>query len=260
MRIRLRKRASYPRGVSAAGRRYAMRSQLALMEKALAPWPRRQAPLLEVNCGNGAFLPFLWQCGFDPQGSEIDPSLRGKAQTAKVPGLRIFAAADEDLPFDNDSFDWVILHLRTAESLKTSIAEGCRLARRGFMLTFWNSSSLPAFCWRFCGKKPWADAAVPWAAAWRQMRSLAGGRLATLSALLLPGNFWHDPWPANGFGICGHPLGAWCIIRLDMDNTRPVTPLPLRLDAPMPSQAEAVMEYSQKSSETMEQTCKSSHL
>lgn len=253
MRMRLHKRASYPRGICPTGRRFAMKCQLALLEKALAPWPRRQAPLLEVNCGNGAFLQFLWQCGFDVQGTEIDAALREKAQAARVPGLEIFAAADDDLPFDNDSFDWVILHLKNPGSLAAGINEGVRLARRGFMLTFWNSSSLPALLWRLCNKKNWDASATPWRTAWSQMQSPGLGQLAALSTLALPACMWHAPWP-GGVAIGGFPLGAWCVIRLDMGASRPGTPQPLRLDATLPPPAGAVMEYAQKSPEPMKKT------
>lgn len=249
--MRLRKRASYPRGVCPAGRRYAMKRQLSLLEKALAPWPRRQAPLLEINCGNGAFLEFLWQCGFDVQGTETDPSLREKAAAARVPGLEIFAAADDDLPFDNDSFDWVILHLKAPDSMETNIAEGTRLARRGFMLTFWNSSSFPALCWRSWNKKEWAPCSAPWKKAWELMRAMEMGRIASLSTLALPGCMWRDPWPGGTMSMFGVSLGAWCVIRLDMGASRPVTPQPLRLDATLSPPAQAIIEYTQKSSGTV---------
>lgn len=244
-------RASYPRGVGSTGRRFAMKQQLRLLEKALASWPRRQAPLLEVNCGNGAFLPFLWQCGFDVQGTEIDPALRQNAQKAKVPGLEIYAATDNDLPFDNDSFDWVILHLKNsaASSIRSCAIEGIRIAKRGFMLTFWNSSSLPAFFWRCANKKDWAVSAAPWRLVWEQLHACGTGRITSLSALSLPGCAWHDPWPGGGIHIGGAPLGAWCVLRLDMGESHMVTPMPLRLGAPLQPSAEIVMEYTQKSSE-----------
>lgn len=255
MRMRADKsaRASYPRGVDLKGRRFAMSHQLALLEKAVAPWPRRQAPLLEVNCGNGAFLPFLWRSGFDVQGAEIDPSLRRHAQRAKVPGLEIFAASDTDLPFDNDSFDWVILHSKSADKnrLQQALEEGTRLARRGFMFTFWNSTSLPAITWRLLNKKSWMASSIAWNSAFQQMKNLGLGRLSTLSALMLPGCAWHAPWPGGACNIWGAPLGAWCIIRLDLGATMPATPLPLRIGSSLaPSQSPQVaMEYANKTSQ-----------
>lgn len=220
-----------------------MAMQLAALERALAPWPRRQAPLLEVNCGNGAFLRFLWQSGFDVQAVEADAGLRLKAQRREIPGLEVYAAADDDLPFGNDSFDWVIIHLKTAEkdSITNCANEGARLARRGIMLTFWNSASFPALCWQLGHKKPWAAHAVSWWQVWTQLNRLGIGRLATVSTLAAPVCVWRRQWRL-GAGIPGIPLGAWCVVRLDMSAASPVTPLPLRLRASMPG-AQPLMEY-----------------
>lgn len=242
--MRTGKSASYPRGVSPTARRYAMSMQLALLGRALAPWPRRQAPLLEVNCGNGAFLPFLWQCGFDAQGVESDPALRAKARKRAVPGLEIHAGQDDDLPFENDSYDWVIIHLKAggSENIKNCAGEGARLARRGIMLTFWNSASLPALCWQLARKKPWAANSASWHLVWRQMRKIHPGRLALFSTLAAPACAWRGA-PARVF--LNFPIGSWCAIRLDMGETAVGTSLPLRLGASLRT-AEPVMEYAPK--------------
>lgn len=230
-----------------------MKMQLAMLERALAPWPRRQAPLLEVNCGNGAFLEFFWNAGFDVQATETDPALRLKAEKRPVPGLEVFSAPDGDLPFDNDSFDWVVIHVKNParEAIANCAREGARLARRGLMLTFWNSASLPAIWWRLAHTKPWAVNAAPWWRVWRQLSRLSMGRLATISTLAAPVCAWRRQWR---FGGClrGFPLGAWCAIRLDMGPAQTVTPLPLRLEVSMP-QAGPLMEYAPKRSSTSSQ-------
>lgn len=223
-----------------------MAMQIAALERALAPWPRRQAPLLEVNCGNGAFLQFLWQCGFDVHGVEADAALRLKAQQRPVPGLEVYAANDDDLPFGNDSFDWVIIHLKTGEKkgiFKCAI-EGARLARRGIMITFWNSASLPALCWRIAHRKPWSANAVPWWRVWRQINKLGFGRLSTVSTLAAPVCVWRNKWHV-GENVLDVPVGAWCAMRLDLAPAPPVTQLPLRLRATMPG-VEPLMEYAPK--------------
>lgn len=234
---------SYPRGVCPAARRFAMSKQLELLERALASWPRRHAPLLEVNCGNGAFLQFLWQAGFDVHATEADPELRLNAQKRQVPGLEVYAAEDYDLPFDNDEFDWVVIHLKNGgcEGIRQSMTEGVRLAKRGIMLTFWNSVSLPAFCWRVFHKKPWAVNAVSWWLVWRQMSQLGAGRLNLFSTLAAPVCAWRKQLRI-GRALSAGPLGAWCVIRLDMDSTRPQTPLPLRLDMNL-SKARPLIDY-----------------
>lgn len=242
--------ASYPRGACPHGRRFAMSMQLELLGCALAPWPRRQSPLLEVNCGNGAFLRFLWQCGFDVQGAEADSGLRARAQNQQIPGLEVVAASDDDLPFENDSFDWVIIHLKSGrqEGIASCANEGARLARRGIMLTFWNRTSVPAFCWALAHRKPWAINSASWWRVWRQMQQLGIGRLSTMSTLVAPAWMWRRQWRLGGV-LAGLPLGAWCAIRLDMGSATPVTPLPLRLRAAMPG-PEPVMDYAPGSTST----------
>lgn len=249
-RLKGKQSASYPRGACPDARRFAMRMQLALLQRALAPWPRRQSPMLEVNCGNGAFLQFLWQSGFDVQGSEADPGLRLAAQKRQVPGLEVHAAHDIDMPFENDSFDWVIIHLKTAcpKDIAICANEGARLARRGIMLTFWNNTSLPALSWRLLHTRPWAANAVSWWTVWRQMNKLGLGRLATLSTLPAPVCLWRSGRLAGGI-IQGAPLGAWCVIRLDMGPASPVTPLPLRLGVRLP-RPEPLMEFAPKRTAT----------
>lgn len=242
----MQKNTSYPRGLCPAARRFAKSMQLALLERALAPWPRRLAPLLEVNCGNGAFLQFLWQCGFDVQGVEADPRLRLKAQKRPVPGLLIHAATDDNLPFANDAFDWVIIHLHNEQSIDQSTNEGVRLARRGIMLTFWNTASLPAYFWNLFHKKPWTTNAASWWLVWHKLHKLGLGRLATISTLATPTCVWRKQWGAVHTGM---PFGAWCAVRLDMGPLSPVTPLPLRLGMRIPG-AEPLMEYLPKRTDT----------
>lgn len=222
--------------------------RLDLLQRALAPWPRRAAPLLEVNCGDGCFLPLIWQIGFDIVGTEFDAALRAQAQAAPVPGIDIRAAKDDALPFDDDSFDWVILHLRSysARAISASASEALRVARRGLMLTFWNSASLAALLWRiFHGDGTWQG--VSWWRVWHQLRGLAGGTQKSMATLFAPMRTWNGRSalaPLNKLAIWT-PLGAWCVIRVDMDPLRPLTPLPLRLDEPLAPPL-PIFEYAQK--------------
>lgn len=238
--------ASYPRGACPKARRFAMAMQLELLEAALAPWPRRQAPMLEVNCGNGAFLHFLWQSGFDVHGSEADADLRLRAQKRAVPGVEIYAADDQDLPFDNDAFDWVIVHLKTEDAggIATCANEAARLARRGIMITFWNSASLPAICWRLSHVRTWSPNSAPWWLVWRELNRLGLGPVATMSTLAAPVCAWRRQWNPGG-SLSGLPLGAWCAVRLDIKSGRPVTPLPLRLNLRL-AQPQPLMEFAER--------------
>ena len=239
---RSKKIASYPRGAGPAGRRFAMGMQLEALGTILAPWPRRHSPLLEVNCGNGAFLHFLWQCGFDVQASEADPELRLKACKQPVPELEIHAAQDTDLPFENDAFDWVIIHLKSedASTIRECAGEAARLAKRGFLITFWNSASLPACIWKMSHKKTWSENAIPWWRLWRLLHSMKLGHISCVSTLMAPMELWQRQWRLGGSSVL--PFGAWCAIRLDLGPATPGTPMPLRLGAVL-SRPEPALEH-----------------
>lgn len=225
----LKKTGGYPRGLCREGRKFASRMQQVVLEAALAPWPRRHAPLLEVNCGNGAFLRFLWDCGFDVEAAEADPALRQKAASHNLPGLEIHAAHDNDLPFENDSFDWVIIHLKSGEpeAIAACANEALRVARRGFLITFWNWASVAALLWNLTHKKAWLDNSTSWWRVWRIVHGLKVGRISTVSAIFSPMGFWKH-YQSEGAAI-KLPLGAWCAVRLDLVAPIPATPLPLRL-------------------------------
>lgn len=225
--------------------------QTRLMQRALAAWPRRGNPLLEINCGEGNFLPFLWQSGFDIVATDLDPNNRGKAQALSIPGLEIYAASDDDLPFDDDSFDWVIWHVRHCELayIDKCTLEALRVARRGLMFTFWNKASLPAI---LASKKNMRFVHAPsWLVLWRKLGNLYPGRIKAFATLCCPEWTWGKgkittfinnllPWL---------PFGAWCIIRIDLAPLYPVTPLPLQIQRNI-SKNEPAFEFVHKNLKT----------
>lgn len=221
--------------------------QLELLQKALAPWPRRAAPLLMVNCGDGFFLPFLWQSGFDAIATEPEPELRANAFRQPVPGLEIHAASDDDLPFEDDSFDWVVLQLRKGDEAAASARESLRVSRRGLMILFWNSASLPLWLMR----KKYGNGAMPpgcgcfWRI-WQQARSLRVGRQSALSTLAGPFCTWKEGGVFERInGWSEGPLGAWGIIRIDLAAADLATPLAQRIEEAF-NPPRALMEYSSK--------------
>lgn len=221
--------------------------QLKLLQKALAHWPRRTTRLLEINCGDGAYLPFLWQTGFDLTATEPNPELRRQAQARQ--NLDIRAVSDDNLPFDDDFFDWAILHVIPGPDWKlaASVNESLRVARKGLLFTFWNSASLPCLCWRASHIQPWPANALPMGKMWRLIRSLNTGELRLMTTLAGP--FWS--WRNRRFFevlntfISSWPLGAWGLARLDLDTAKLGTPLRLRLENIMPQTLPA-MEYAER--------------
>ena len=213
--------------------RFVLEAQFHLLGRALAAWPRRAAALLDVNCGSGALLPFLWACGFEVDAVEADAAARARAQT-RCPSATIMAGRDDDLPVEDDAYDWVLLHLQEPHRLVPALAEARRVARRGFAVTFWNRHSLAGLCARL------ARASLPGpAASWWEVRGalrrlgLGPGGTASLSVLAAPMNTWRkaSPLAACNHWLTGLPLGAWGVFRCFLGGGGSVTPLALRLGA-----------------------------
>lgn len=66
--------------------------------------PHPKARLLDVGCGNGAFLSFAIDAGWDVVGVDSDPLAVTAAQTR---GLAVHAVDAQSLPFESRSFDVV---------------------------------------------------------------------------------------------------------------------------------------------------------
>lgn len=214
--------------------------QLGLMQRILADWPRRGEKLLEVNCGRGCFLPLLWQAGFDVMATEAD---RGKLALArKAAAVEFMPAHDDCLPFEDNSYAWVVLHIAPGdtERLRASTGEAMRVADRGLLCTFWNSTSLAGLARR---KRP----ARSFWQVWRMLARGRGGRLTAFSTLAGPRCTWRDNSVLGALNsrLYWQPFGAWCAIRLDLGDPRLLTPLGLRIKPSMAVPAPA-MEYSQK--------------
>ncbi len=228
---------------------YILARQSDLLAKALAPWPRREAPLLEVNCGDGVFLPLLWHSGFDVIATEQDAGMRIRAQQKPLPDCDVRAATDQDLPFDDDSFDWVIVHLNTKDKkeIARSAREALRVARLGLMLTFWNSAAPAMLCAGAARRLAALNKALPWWRVWGAAQALRIGRQVGMGTLSTPPCTWRDGgWlAAPNEKITWLPLGAWGIVRLDMSPGVPLTGLALRI-GPALSRPQPAMEYSQK--------------
>ncbi len=213
--------------------RFVLGAQFRLLERALAAWPRRAAALLDINCGSGVLLPFLWACGFEVDAVEADAAARARAQT-RCPSATVMVGRDDDLPVEDDAYDWALLHLQEPRRLASALAEARRVARRGFAVTFWNRHSLAGLCARL------ARTTLPGpAATWWEVRGalrhlgVGPGRTASLSVLAAPMNTWRK---ASPLAACNHwltelPVGAWSVFRCFSGDGGSVTPLALRLGA-----------------------------
>ncbi|MDR3357870.1 MAG: class I SAM-dependent methyltransferase [Desulfovibrio sp.] len=213
--------------------RLGLKARADLLQNCLAAWPRRGKRLLEINCGEGVFLPVLWECGFDVTATEHDPCLRRRALAHVGFRTEIMASSGEYLPFEDDSFDWVILHAAAKNwpAFENSLTEALRVATGGLAVAFWNSASLSYTLYRLGNGRFWPWPRYNCFRIWRKLKQHGMGSLTSLSALSGPVRMWNK---IRG-GVFRQavtrilPLGAWCIIRMDIAPPGFVTPLPLRL-------------------------------
>ncbi|RRD71859.1 MULTISPECIES: class I SAM-dependent methyltransferase [unclassified Desulfovibrio] len=228
--------------------RFALNMRQKLLQHGVAAWQRRGRTLLEVNSGQGTFLRLLWECGFDVSATELCPELRRQAMEKISTRADILAAADDHLPFEHSSFDWVVLHLaaQDPEGISRSLAESLRVASAGLIVTFWNTTSLPYLAYRLGRrKKAWPAPAHSWWRVWHSMKKLAAGQMSGMSTLAAPRVTWHANCPLAfcNRGLHALPFGAWGLIRLRLGPPRSLTPLGLRLKRKTLRQPEPVMEY-----------------
>lgn len=68
----------------------------------------RGARVADLGCGSGAFTELLRQAGFDSVGLDISPKLIALGKS-KYPGLELLEGDAENLPFESESLDGVLL-------------------------------------------------------------------------------------------------------------------------------------------------------
>ncbi len=223
---------------------YVFIHQLNLLGAALPQ--ARGASLLEVNCGDGSFFSLYRKRGFDLAAVEPNPVLRAQAREANRM-LEIYPATADHLPYEDNAIDWIVLHLR--DEIREKCARECmRVAEHGILLTFWNSASLAAYCWKIWGRaKAWPWPANTGAGLWRMLNGLGADHLESRSTLLGPVASWKRECSFSFINrLPGRTLlGSWCVIRADFNSPGLATPLGLRIRSGMPKPVPA-MEYSQK--------------
>ncbi len=206
----------------------AQRLQVSLLQATLAPWLHKGAAVLDINCGDGRFLPVLLQHGCNVDACEADPALRETAHAAGNGRVDVIAASGDLLPWADNYFDYAIAHLVAADAdrLPALVAEMARVAERGIAVTFWNSASLGALG-GFAGLAP---TSLPWWRVRSALKGLGDGVYCARSTLCLPAGTWKAGALASANSLCAClPVGAWMVARLDLKPRRTGTPLTLRI-------------------------------
>jgi ubiquinone/menaquinone biosynthesis C-methylase UbiE len=115
-------------------------------EAIVSPWLDdlpRGAAILDVPCGTGRWIPTLAGRGFRYVGADISQSMVDEARTvtAPPPVLGLVVADLARLPFDDESFDAVILwrllhHVPDSETRERLLREAARVTRNKVILSF----------------------------------------------------------------------------------------------------------------------------
>lgn len=155
---------------------YALEREKILLQNVLSPWPRRGHSLLEMGCGDGLFLEFFWQAGFDVTAIDRASPLLDAARLRLHGRADIQAGALDALPFADNTFDYVsittplpmsmtaapFLHPAPSQNVaerkspataslslaQDILREAVRVSAKGLVLRCWNPSSL-AGLWRY---------------------------------------------------------------------------------------------------------------
>ena len=119
----------YDRWLNSPERRFAAELENRLMTDLLKPM--RGESLLDIGCGNGASLePFL-SMGLRVTGLDPSPYMLDLAVVKLAPQVDFYQGYAEDLPFDDNSFNYAILNtaLEFVEDPFKAIEEACRVAK-----------------------------------------------------------------------------------------------------------------------------------
>ncbi len=214
-------------------------STLHLTKEMISPWPRRGHNVLAMGFGHWKSLEMLWESGFDVSAIAASQEHMEMAKQYLHQKVDLYINAFDHLPFDDKTFDYVILRPPPRKgsypSLQAMFNEASRLATKGILLQFWNNASLLGLMAKrqslpyFLEHSLWSS----WQTARKMMRKAAPqGTISTGSTLLgLPKSWNENSWFHKlNSTVIPLPIGALVHLRLDLIPKTPLTSIPLRLD------------------------------
>lgn len=216
---------------------FALHAEQHLLRELFSQWPRRGHTLLDVGCGPGVFLEFLWGCGFDVSGLDASPDMIELARQQLGHRADFHIGQADYLPFEDNAFDYVslITVLEFVPDLRAALKEAFRVASRGIVIGFLNRYSLYYLARGL--NLPGTEGTL------RHARWLTTGKLASVARSLCPTctctfrSILHGPawtWrngPMGALNTYALPLGtgAFVGLRIDLGPTLPLTGMPLRI-------------------------------
>lgn len=214
---------------------FALQQEDRLLRRMVTDWPRRGQKFLEIGCGTGLFLHVFWEAGFEVHGLDSSPQMLSIARNRMEKNVELRVGHAEHLPFEDNEFDFAALLtvLEFTEDPRTVLAEACRVARKGLIITFLNRASL--YYLTHGRSWPWARDGTLKRARWyscREMKAMVqevvGGKpMRVRSVLPGPMSTWRSSPPWRWFNglILPTGMGAYCALRVDLYGGKPLTPL-----------------------------------
>ncbi len=218
---------------------FALASSMHLTKKILSHWPRRGHKLLAIGFGHWQTIEMLWESGFDTTAIAVSQAQLYSAKQALHNKVEIYMQSFEHLPFDDKSFDYVVLmpppNPKEYAPLHLLLQETIRLASNGILVQFWNNCSTLGL-WRHKDNLPFF-LRHRWQGSWRDthntLKNLAPkATITTKSTLLGPPSTWFDTSCFKKVNTCVMPLPIGNIVqlRLSFAPQMPFTKIPIRLD------------------------------
>lgn len=224
--------ARYDKWASTTRGGFALRQEEKLLQGLIASWPRRKQKLLDVGCGTGMFLEFLWSCGFDLTALDNSPDMLARAREKIGHRADLHLGSAEHLPFEDREFDYVSLLtvLEFVDDPGLVLREAARVSRKGLVIGFLNRWSLYGLSVGLEKKK----STLPLARwfSWPQMRgliqkNLSPGSITARSILLGPPCTWNQAPGIRHLNSAAVPpwMGAFTAVRVDLTAQPAQTPL-----------------------------------
>ncbi len=208
-----------------------------MLESLLSGWPRRGYSVLEMGCSSGNLLELLWEAGLDPTAICDSPGLLDNIRKHLGSKVDLHFGKLENLPFDNDEFDYVTLlsAMNFAKDPEIILSEAFRVASCGILIVFTNSWSCLALQKTF-GRGPSYLGNLEYFSLPRILsiiRKLADKSTFTFrSTLLGPVATWKEKGFFNFFNriVSPLPFGACAGIRIDLSPQPAGMLMPLSVD------------------------------
>jgi len=214
---------------------FALEQEKSFLLQMTSNWRRRHRRLLQIECGTGKLLEVFWEAGFDLSATASSATEVNKARTRIGHRAELHLAQAEDLPFEDKSFDYVLLltALDYSRRPQAVLKEAARVCAKELLISFLNKYSIYALSLARNNSLPVNPRPNFWWS-WTSLRSFLvhtlGPRPVQSKGGILPGPYitW-QPQPVCRIlnsALCPNTFGAYCGLRLDLTADPLITPLP----------------------------------